>query len=186
MKKYLNEEAYLRAKKKLVIIATSILVVGLVLSMALFIVGFNKKSNPKDTSQYESQVVALNQEISTLDQQISNEFMNNGFSSNYYSLQNQRDAKQSQKIDLESKIFDIEHDSPHVKFFGGGAFILVLTLGVAGTLYFIAYRRNILAFSTQQVMPVAKEGMEEIAPSIGKISEEITKGISKGKTKDQE
>lgn len=67
-------------------------------------------------------------------------------------------------------------------------------------LFFTAKRRNIMAFSAQQAIPIAKEGIEEIAPSIGKaganiakemapvygdIAKEISKGIKEG-LKDEE
>ena len=46
--------------------------------------------------------------------------------------------------------------------------------------FLIGNRREIAAYTTQQVMPVAKEGIEEIAPTIGNAVGEITKGIKKG------
>ena len=186
MNKYLNEERYQSMKKKIILIATIVLVVGLVLSATLLGLGFNKKSNPKDTSQYEAQIATLKQEIVLLDEQIHNEFMNNGFSSLYYSLDSQRDAKFDEQRDIERKVWNIEHDSSYVGFFAGGIVVLVLTLGVSGGLYFYAYRRSIMAFGVQQTMPIAQEGMEAIAPSLGKVTEEITKGISRGKNKDKE
>ena len=51
---------------------------------------------------------------------------------------------------------------------------------VGGIIMFVAHRREITAFTTQQVMPVAKEGIEEIAPTIGNAAGEIAKGIKKG------
>ena len=45
---------------------------------------------------------------------------------------------------------------------------------------FIAHRREIAAFSTQQIMPVAKEGAEAIAPTLGTVAKEISKGIKEG------
>ena len=35
-------------------------------------------------------------------------------------------------------------------------------------------------FYAQQSMPIVKEGIDEITPSISKASEEIVKGIKKG------
>lgn len=45
--------------------------------------------------------------------------------------------------------------------------------------------REISAFFAQQQMPVAKEGIEEMAPTMGKAAKEITKGIKEG-LKDEE
>lgn len=63
--------------------------------------------------------------------------------------------------------------------------------GIGGMLLFISHRREITAYSAQQVMPVAKEGVEEMtpvaakaaegmAPAAGKVAEEVAKGIKKG------
>ena len=51
---------------------------------------------------------------------------------------------------------------------------------MSGSIYMIAKRREILAFSTQQVMPVAKEGINKMAPTMGNVAKKITKGIKDG------
>ena len=76
--------------------------------------------------------------------------------------------------------------------FGGfaiGGFMIVpglflATLGIVFR-FLIGNRREIVAYTTQQVMPVAKEGIEEMAPTIGNAMGEIAKGIKKG-LKDEE
>lgn len=76
--------------------------------------------------------------------------------------------------------------------FGGfaiGGFMMVpglflTTLGIVFR-FLIGNRREIMAYTTQQVMPVAKEGIEEMAPTIGNAIGEIAKGIKKG-LKDEE
>ena len=55
-------------------------------------------------------------------------------------------------------------------------FLGMISLG----LFMTAKRRKMLAFTTQQVMPVAQEGIEKMAPTIGKVGAEVAKGISKG------
>ena len=52
--------------------------------------------------------------------------------------------------------------------------------GIGGIIMLIAHKREITAFTTQQVMPVAKEGINEMAPTIGNAAGEIAKGIKKG------
>ena len=44
----------------------------------------------------------------------------------------------------------------------------------------IAFRREMLAFQTQQVMPVAQEGIEKMTPTVGNAAGEIAKGVTKG------
>lgn len=43
-----------------------------------------------------------------------------------------------------------------------------------------SHMREIFAFTTQQQMPVAKEGIEKISPSVGVAAKEIAKGIKEG------
>ena len=51
--------------------------------------------------------------------------------------------------------------------------------------FIIGNQRQITAYFTQQAMPVAKEGMEKMAPSAGVAAKEIAKGIKEG-LKDEE
>lgn len=53
-------------------------------------------------------------------------------------------------------------------------------LGFGSQAKLIGNARSITAYFTQQQMPIAKEGIKEIAPSVGKVAEEITKGIKEG------
>lgn len=64
-----------------------------------------------------------------------------------------------------------------------GAFINTVGFGLTiagGVIMLIAHRREITAYTTQQVMPVAQEGIEKMAPTIGNAAREITKGIKEG------
>lgn len=71
--------------------------------------------------------------------------------------------------------------------FGGfavGAFLippgLFLTFVGLMVRFLIGNRREITAYTVQQTMPIAKEGIEEMAPVIGNAAGEIAKGIKKG------
>lgn len=84
-------------------------------------------------------------------------------------------------------------------FFGGifggiGLFALGGTMTISGIFvtvvglivrFFIGNRREITAYTTQQVMPLAQEGIDKMAPTIGNAAKEITKGIKEG-LKDEE
>lgn len=187
MNKYLNEEQYQKARKKILTIAGIVLVVGLLLAITLMVAGFVKKSNLKDNgaSKYAGQISTLQQEISTLEQEISSEFLANGFSNRYYTLEGQRDAKQREKMNLEQKSWDVENSNAHIILFSSAGMVLFITMGASGMLYFIANRRAVAAFTVQQTMPIAQEGLETIAPSVGKVAEEISKGIRKDNSKEQ-
>ena len=83
--------------------------------------------------------------------------------------------------------------------FAVDGFLSVFSFGLAsvgGMILFIAHRREITAYTTQQVMPVAKETIDEMtptmskaaekmAPAAGTVAKEITKGIKEG-LKDEE
>lgn len=180
MGKYLNEANYKKTQKFFIIIAIAILVVGLAVSTLLLVLGIHKKQNPKDTSNYQAQIERLESEMASLETQKTEEFHANGISVKFNSLQNQYDKKLNEKVKLENKIFDAEHDSSHIFLFFGAGVVFLISVSTSISLFVIAYRRNLLAFGAQQVMPIAQEGIEHMAPSIGKASEEISKGITKG------
>jgi len=60
---------------------------------------------------------------------------------------------------------------------GPGAMIAFIGLILR---FLIGNGREITAYSAQQVMPVAKEGIEEMAPTVGYAAKEIAKGIKEG------
>lgn len=112
---------------------------------------------------------------------------NNPYTAKYCSLKDQL----KDKTDF-NKSFD-SFDS--IPFYIGGAFIIISTCMIAGSIYMFSKRREMLAFSAQQIMPVAQEGLEKMAPTIGKagasvakemapaygnIAKEISKGIKEG------
>ena len=51
---------------------------------------------------------------------------------------------------------------------------------IAIAIYIFGKRREIAAFTAQQVMTVAQEGIETMAPTIGNAAGEIAKGIKSG------
>ncbi len=55
-----------------------------------------------------------------------------------------------------------------IAFYILGAFIIIASCMIAGTLYLNTKSREIMAYQAQQVMPVAQEGIEKMAPTIGK------------------
>ena len=84
------------------------------------------------------------------------EYKSNDITKEYCSLKNSKsDFSKSQNIAL-------------------GIFIIITTCMISGSIYMISRQREITAFQLQQVMPVAQEGMEKMAPTIGKIGKEIT------------
>lgn len=72
--------------------------------------------------------------------------------------------------------------------------MLMGLLGVAGFfmipigifLKVTSHMREISAFTAQQQMPVAKEGIEKMAPSVGVAAKEIAKGVKEGLKEDED
>ena len=65
--------------------------------------------------------------------------------------------------------------------FGGIMSTAGFGLSVAGgIILIISHRRGIAAYTTQQVMPVAQEGINKMAPTVGNAAKEIAKGIKEG------
>ncbi len=91
-----------------------------------------------------------------------NEAENNAYTKDYCALKNKSDSPAT------------------IPFFIFGVFIIIFSCMMAFPIYIASKRREILAFSTQQVMPVAKEGAETMAPTMGKVAKEIAKGVKDG------
>lgn len=123
--------------------------------------------------------------IKTIDQALSSTFSScelsisdNSYTENYCSIK-----KQLNNINND---FNKKHDAFNcIPFYMFGGFIIVASCMIAGSIYAFAKRREILAFGVQQVMPVAQEGIDKMAPTMGNVAKEITKGIKDG-LKDEE
>lgn len=48
---------------------------------------------------------------------------------------------------------------------------------ISASIFFKAKQRHILAFTTQQAMLIAKEGLDEMTPIIGNIAKGIKKSL---------
>ena len=72
-----------------------------------------------------------------------------------------------------------------------GMFMLIpgIFVTVVGCMvrFVVANQRSIMAYQAQQAMPIAKEGIEKMSPTLGTAAKEIAKGVkegmSEGKTK---
>lgn len=133
-----------------------------------------------------------------------------GFSDRYYDLDDQIKEKgkensklQSQLSDYKSELFKVKYNgytsnmddvangifntainginkAKYAGYYMGGGFVIFVTLMISGSLYLISKRREITAFTVQQTMPLAKEGIEKMAPTVGGAVKEVTKGVKEG------
>ena len=261
-KEFLNEEKYQRGKKKIIIVALIILIVGLLVGGSLIGVGISKQrkvnNNYSDTnksvqkeklekegnkisqdietekqnlisskSELEAKIKPTKDEIKSLERETFTGFndayyarkdkieeleksikedektisviddaldegfdhcafdeaKNNKYTSKYCSLKNELRANKEKLENLDDEYSDFNKDFDSfgsIPFYMFGAFVIIVSASVALSIYFFAKRREIVAFTAQQVMPVAQEGIEKMAPTVGNAAGEIAKGIKKG------
>ncbi len=189
-KKYLNEEQYQKTERKLSLVALIILIVGLSIGGLLIFSGVAKPNTSKISDlkaeleakksaleakgiEYNSSAEYTDGEVydlyiitDVLDPSFDNcgfyKYKNNNLTSEYCSAKNNlNDFSGTPKIMI-------------------GSFICITSCMFAGFVFMVAKRRNIAAFTTQQVIPIAKEGIDEMAPTIGNAASEIAKGMKKG------
>lgn len=98
-----------------------------------------------------------------LEAQIKKEFHRNGFSQTYYKLEDKLDYS-------ENAIF----------FYIGGTVVIFIGTVISISLLITAKDREITAFKTQQMMPIAQEGINKISPNLGNAAKEIVKGVKDG------
>lgn len=196
-KEFLTEKNYERGKKKVMTIALIVLVLGLLIGGSLIATGIIKSSQVQTSSSTErsketiqSEIDSLNSELATLKAQKNQEFQSNGFSEEYYRLDNEISTKQSKVSDLETEIWkadsgynstrDSISKAKYVPFYMFGAFVIIASCMISGAIFMFAKRREITAFTAQQVMPVAQEGIDKMSPTIGNAAGAIAKGIKDG------
>lgn len=88
----------------------------------------------------------------------------------------------SKEIDLKHEIEENQENSAIIFYVLSGLSIFLGVI-ISISIFTTAKGREIAAFGAQQMMPIAQEGMDTIAPSIGNIAKEISKGLKMEKNK---
>jgi len=186
-KQYLTEENYQRVNKKFKTISLSVFIVGLLIGLGLIILGIiktneagqiNAEREAAATTEVQAKVAAAEQRLGEVE------------ASNL----------QSQIMDLESEAFQLEHANytvyydkempeQYIPLYAFGGFFILASAGIALAIWLITKRRALLAYHAQSVMPVAKEGIDEMTPTVansagniaGSVAEGIARGIKNGK-----
>lgn len=193
--KYLNEEKYQKAEKSITLVAILVLVVGLCIGGFLIYKGVAKPG----TSKVEELKVQLETKKSELEAKgikfSSFTKYSDGEAYDLKIITNALDPSFDHCAFDEYKNNSITKEYCAAKNSTGdfassgstmlGAFICIATCMISGFIFMFAKQRHIVAFQAQQVMPVAKEGIDEMAPTIGKAAGEIAKGIKKGLSDDE-
>lgn len=175
--KYLSEEKYQETNKKvnntskiLLIIGIILLVVGVIITITGF-VNFNKTRNNMMNS--------------------FNNSASNMFDSFNNSIDNDDDGREfvdSMKESVTSVTDSSNNSFNSVMLIGLGGFISVAggaLIIAGGVMTYIAHRREIAAYTTQQTMPIKQEAINNITPNVadaaGTIAKSISQGIEEGK-----
>ena len=170
--KYLSEEKYQETNKKvkktskiLLIIGAILLVIGIIMIIAAFVNFKNSERKAMDSF---------------------NNSASNMFDSFNNSINNDDDGRvfvDSMKESATS-VTDSSKDSFNsVMLIGLGGFISVagfVLLIVGGGMTYMAHRREITAYTTQQTMPIKKETINDITPTVADAAGTIAKSVSQG------
>lgn len=170
--KFLSEEKYQETNKKvnntskiLLTIGIILLVVGVIITITGF-VNFNKTRNNMMNS--------------------FNNSASNMFDSFNNSIDNDDDGREfvdSMKESATSITVSSNNSFNSVMLIGLGGFISVagfVLLIVGGVMAYIAHRREITAYTTQQTMPIKKETINDITPTVADAAGTIAKSVSQG------
>lgn len=97
----------------------------------------------------------------------------------------------SNYCELKNKLYDVKtmnlefnkswQNGRSIVFFSIGGFIIFMSFAISASIFRVSKNREILAYGTQQAMPVVKESAEKMAPTIGVIAKEVVKGINEAK-----
>lgn len=114
----------------------------------------------------------------------------NGYKDELKTIQSSnRNDNMNGQIDQFENIFNSASDTiskgRYTPFYIFGAFIIIVSCMISLAIFMFAKKREITAFTVQQTMPLAQEGIEKMAPTVGNAAKEITKGIKEGLSDDK-
>ena len=170
--KYLSEEKYQETNKKvkktsktLLIIGAILLVIGIIMIIAAFVNFKNSERKAMDSF---------------------NNSASNMFDSFNNSINNDDDGEEFFNSMKESatSVTDSSKDSfTSVGLYALGGFVSsagFVLLIVGGVMAYMAHRREITAYTTQQTMPIKKETINDITPTVADAAGTIAKSVSQG------
>lgn len=192
-REFLSENKYQKTKKMLTMVAAVILLIGLGIGGALIATGVMKANERKMAE--DAAVAKLQEEIDELAVELEENQVKlsdlegqevDMRDDNWFATQKRiADLKMviaGQEAELKTKEFDLEHGMATIGVNGGqmgyyvGGGMVILFMGMIALIIFMtAKRREMLAFSAQQTMPVAQEVMTKMAPTIGAAAGEMAK-----------
>ena len=169
--KYLSEEKYQETNKKvnnaskiLLTIGIILLVVGVIITITGF-VNFNKTRN--------NMMNSFNNSASNMFDSFNNSINND----------DGREFVDSMKESATSVTDSSKNSFNSVMLIGLGGFISVAGFALiiaGGGMTYMAHRREITAYTTQQTMPIKKETINDITPTVADAAGTIAKSVSQG------
>lgn len=169
--KFLSEEKYQETNKKvnntskiLLTIGIILLVVGVIITITGF-VNFNKTRN--------NMMNSFNNSASNMFDSFNNSIDND----------DGREFVDSMKESATSITVSSNNSFNSVMLIGLGDFISVAGFALiiaGGVMAYIAHRREITAYTTQQTMPIKKETINDITPTVADAAGTIAKSVSQG------
>ena len=210
-KEYLNEKWYQDVKKKICRISVIIFIVSILIGGSLITTGIIKNnSSKKEAAKIKEEKVAavdkrlteiasekqtLNKEYTDKEQECASLSMDDSdWFSKSNKCNNEASTIKSKINDLEmeefklnnahnTNFFEIEKDYSYLIIVG--VFVIFIGGMVSLMFYIVSKKREIQAFTIQQSMPVTKEAIDKMSPSMGKAAKEIAKGVKDGIKEDK-
>ena len=164
-KEYLNEEEFQKNNKKVKTAGTIIILIGLCLVIAGIFVLMSASEMKSTISENPSPDISGFLNIDSQESALS------WFES----------SAQSMQANSETRSAQMGRKSLGMFMLLPGIFITIVGCMIR---FIVGNQRNIMAYQAQQVMPIAQEGIEKMAPSIGTAAKEIAKGIKEGMSDD--
>ena len=203
----LNEKKYKKASNGLFFVGVGLIIVGIVIFMIMFIPKI-KSNNPTNKEELQQKLNELRPGLEKKYDELkakgvveSWDYKNKeGYQMNlidvaldptygkceHSSTYSDNDITR-EYCTIKAQIYDIDHSMGSVNIISSlvpALMVLMPCLMIGLMLIIYSKQRSILAYQAQSVMPVAQEGTEKFAPTIGKaagtISKEIAKGIKEG------
>ncbi len=208
-KEYLNEEKYQKASKKIFFVGIGIILLGVVIAVFMIVpklIGGNEVSEEELQQQLSQLKPALENRYAELESKGVEESRDYKDEEGYemflidIALDPTHETCESstrysdndttrEYCKVKAQLHDINDSfktaENNVTLFKALAILIFCSVTGAGVIM-TAKRREIAAFNAQQIMPVAQEGIEKMAPSAGTVAKEISKGIKEGLKDDQE
>ncbi len=160
-----------------------------------------KEEIQADINNTQSQIDNIESEISELKTELTQIFIDDkGYSDRYYEKDNEIKTKEQEEKKLQEELYNYNKElmnlgieevkkdtfkssnnvTKYAPYYAFGIFIIIASCIVSMGIYLIAKEREIRAFTIQQNMPITKEVIDKMAPTIGKAAGTITEEVNKG------